>query len=409
MLQTSIHSRRRRGWFSVPWMAWLVAAGIALLLFVGWRATRGRGITKDWSPTFQAEAPPATTNDVLVIPVKDKSGKVSDPMVLVPINGTAPVRASRTNDVATVRSNVTTPSTTLTNIPTVDLPGFEEKILSLQVALARRAISSGSLDGLLGPQTRAALRAYERREGLSASGVPDHATLALLQASLQTPLFTNYILTTGDVARLLPLGKTWLEKSQQARMDYETLLELVAERTHSNPKLVAALNAGLDWNRLAAGDRVKVVAIAYPEPAGRAAFVRISIGARTLQVFDAETNLLAHFPCSIAARVEKRPVGEALHVVVVAPNPNYTFDPEVFPESAEARQIGRKLILQPGPNNPVGAAWIGLDKPGYGMHGTPKPEDVGRTESHGCFRLANWNAEQLLKLVTVGTPVFVDP
>jgi len=53
--------------------------------------------------------------------------------------------------------------------------------------------------------------------------------------------------------------------------------------------------------------------------------------------------------------------------------------------------------------------WLSLDKPGYGIHGTPKPEDVGRTESHGCFRLANWNAEYLLKLVSVGTPVFVEP
>jgi lipoprotein-anchoring transpeptidase ErfK/SrfK len=93
----------------------------------------------------------------------------------------------------------------------------------------------------------------------------------------------------------------------------------------------------------------------------------------------------------------------------VAPNPNYTFDPAVFPESPEARALGRKLILPPGPNNPVGVAWIGLDKSGYGIHGTPKPEDVGRTESHGCFRLANWNAELLLKMVGVGTPVLVEP
>ena len=124
--------------------------------------------------------------------------------------------------------------------------------------------------------------------------------------------------------------------------------------------------------------------------------------------FDAQTNLLAHFPCSIAARVEKRPAGE-LHVSAVAPNPDYTFNPEVFPESPEAQQLKTKLVLPPGPNNPVGTAWISLDKPGYGMHGTPSPEQVGRTESHGCFRLANWNAEHLLKLVAVGTPVFVEP
>ena len=98
-----------------------------------------------------------------------------------------------------------------------------------------------------------------------------------------------------------------------------------------------------------------------------------------------------------------------LSVVVIAPNPDYMFSPENFPESAEARELKTKLKLQPGPNNPVGTAWIGLNLPGYGIHGTPKPEDVGRTESHGCFRLANWNAEYLLRLVTVGLPVRVEP
>ena len=143
-------------------------------------------------------------------------------------------------------------------------------------------------------------------------------------------------------------------------------------------------------------------------PARKAAFVTISLGEKVLEAFDAETNLLAHFPCSIAQRVEKRPVGE-LRVAVVAPNPNYTFDPDIFPESPEAQRLKMKLVLPPGPNNPVGVAWIGLDKPGYGMHGTPSPELVGRTESHGCFRLANWNAEYLLKLVWIGMPVYVQP
>jgi lipoprotein-anchoring transpeptidase ErfK/SrfK len=106
--------------------------------------------------------------------------------------------------------------------------------------------------------------------------------------------------------------------------------------------------------------------------------------------------------------MDKRPVGE-LHVEAKAANPNYTFDPEIFPESAEGRQLGRKLLIPPGPNNPVGTVWIGLDRPGYGIHGTPRPEAVGRAETHGCFRLANWNAELLVKLVEIGTRVYVEP
>ena len=118
--------------------------------------------------------------------------------------------------------------------------------------------------------------------------------------------------------------------------------------------------------------------------------------------------VIAHFPVSIAQRVDKRPVG-ILHVTDIIPNPNYTFDPDVFPESAEARELGRKLTLPPGPRNPVGLAWIGLDRSGYGIHGTPAPEKVGRTESHGCFRLANWDALTFLDFASEGLPVSVEP
>ena len=57
----------------------------------------------------------------------------------------------------------------------------------------------------------------------------------------------------------------------------------------------------------------------------------------------------------------------------------------------------------------VGVYWIGLDRTGYGIHGTPKPEDIGKTESHGCFRLANWNVEALAKMIETGTPVVIEP
>ena len=279
--------------------------------------------------------------------------------------------------------------------------GFEA-----QVALARRAISPGSIDAAIGSQTRAAIAAFQRSQKLFETATLDTNTRPLL--TLDAPLLTSYIVTTNDLARLQPLGKTWLAKSEQTALDFETILELVAETAHSYPLLIQKLNPEVNWTNVAAGVVLKIPDVKYPEPASQAALVVIHLASRFLEAFDDQTNLLAHFPCSIAARVEKRPDGE-LHVIVVAPHPNYTVDPELFPESAELQAIGHKLILPPGPNNPVGVAWIGLDKPGYGMHGTPVPEQVGRTESHGCFRLANWDAEYLLKLVWVGLPVEVVP
>jgi lipoprotein-anchoring transpeptidase ErfK/SrfK len=282
----------------------------------------------------------------------------------------------------------------------------ESGIFPAQLALARQALSPGSLDGVLGPQTRAALRAFQQREGLPVSGELDEHTSTRLKP--EPPLFTHHIVTFEDLNRLRPLGATWLSKSQQDRLDYETILELVAERSQSSPTFIQRLNPALDWSAIQPGTTLKIPFLPPAPVDGKAALVRISLGQRTLQAFDAETNLLAHFPCSIGLRVDQRPLGE-LRVVVVAPDPNYTFDPQVFPESAEAQELGRKLVLPPGPNNPVGTVWIGLDRPGYGIHGTPRPERVGRPESHGCFRLANWNAEHLLRLVSVGTPVIVEP
>jgi lipoprotein-anchoring transpeptidase ErfK/SrfK len=283
-----------------------------------------------------------------------------------------------------------------------DFPRPVHGILEAQVALARRAISPGSIDGAIGSQTRMAIFVFQQVNHLPETGRLDTNTRP--QLTLDAPLLTTYIVTTNDLAHLQPLGKTWLEKSQQTALDYETELELVAEKSHAHPGLIRQLNPGVDWTNVAAGTVLQILESDYPAPPGKAAFVTIHLGDKFLEAFDAQTNLLAHFPCSIAARVEKRPVGE-LHVMVVAPNPNYTFDPELFPESSETQ----RLVLPPGPNNPVGIAWIGLDKTGYGIHGTPAPEQIGRTESHGCFRLANWDAAYLLKLAWIGMPVEVEP
>ena len=305
-----------------------------------------------------------------------------------------------------VRSLVSTALVSRSALTTTATNGPPAAVLETQIALDRIGISSGSIDGVAGSQTRAAVRAFRAREGLPPTGELDSVTRAKLV--LAAPSLASYRVESADLARLLPMSATWLGKSEQARLDFESLLELVSEKTHAHPNLIRWLNAAVDWNAVQPGAEIIVPSVERERPSARAAFIQIRLADRTLEAFDANNKLLAHFPCSIAQRMEKRPVGE-LHVAVVAPNPNYTFDPEVFPESAEARQLARKLILPPGPNNPVGAVWIGLDRPGYGIHGTPKPEDVGRTESHGCFRLANWNVEHLLQLVAVGTVVKVEP
>ena len=287
-----------------------------------------------------------------------------------------------------------------------EFPRLPRDTFEVQVALARRAISAGPIDGAMGSQTRAAIAALQRDEKLPETGILDTNTRAKLV--LDSAPMTTYTVTADDLARLQPLGKTWLEKSQQSVLDYETIKELVAEKFHTHIGLMPKLNPNVDWNAITNGTVLNVPDVEYPDPGDKASLVVIHLSSKYLEAFDAQSNLMAHFPCSIAAKVEKRPVGE-LHVVVIAPNPNYTVNPELFPESQELQILGHKLVLPPGPNNPVGVAWVGLDRPGYGIHGTPVPEQVGRTESHGCFRLANWDAEYFMKLAWVGLPVEVVP
>jgi lipoprotein-anchoring transpeptidase ErfK/SrfK len=274
----------------------------------------------------------------------------------------------------------------------------------LQVELHRRGFSCGSIDGVPGLQTSAALDAYQRSVGIPETGLLDAETRQHLK--LSAPPLGSYTFTAIELAGLHPEPKTWLEKSQLPGLGYESALELAAERFHSHPNLIRKLNPAVNWAALLPGIKIVVPAVDRVTVSGIATQIVITLGANELEVFDTLGRVIAHFPVSIARMVVKRPVG-SLHVTVVIPNPDYTFDPELFPESEEGRMLARNLVVPPGPNNPVGVAWIGLDKPGYGIHGTPEPENVGRTESHGCFRLANWDVLTLVSLVAVGMSVSV--
>jgi hypothetical protein len=129
--------------------------------------------------------------------------------------------------------------------------------------------------------------------------------------------------------------------------------------------------------------------------------MEIDLSEKIVRVLDRERKLIGLFHCSIAKDREKLPSGSA-SVVVITENPKYTFDPKMWPE---VKGVDRKLLIPPGPRNPVGRCWIGLSLPGYGIHGSPNPEMIGKTGSHGCFRLTNWDALRLAGMIRVGTRV----
>lgn len=276
----------------------------------------------------------------------------------------------------------------------------------MQIALAREGFSPGSIDGKSGGQTQLALIAYQAAKQLPVSGTLDLATTESLL--IEDPVFARIELAANDFTKIAPKPSSWIERGQVKRMAYNSILEMIAEKTHCDPDLITQLNPNINWTQLAPGDQVLTPHLRTYQIKKRLASVRIQLSKRILQGIDENGQVCFHCPVSIARRIDKRPSGE-LAVKVVVKDPNYTFNPAILTGTAQREGITSKFIIQPGPNNPVGSVWIGLNLPSYGIHGTPEPEKVGRTESSGCFRLANWNAQALLNAAWVGMPIIVEP
>jgi lipoprotein-anchoring transpeptidase ErfK/SrfK len=278
------------------------------------------------------------------------------------------------------------------------------EVAALQIALDRRGFGSGLIDGQSGVKTRQALLdfRYVTTTGIAAAV----ARRQLLDDA--APVFVRYEVTTGDLAQVGDTPKDWEAAAALSAMNCRSLLEWLSEKFHASPSFVRQLNPGVtDWDRGLVGQRICVPNVRPDETKFDVRQITIDTQCFRLRGYDAKGRMVCSFPCSIARDRAKVPEGE-LRVSNVAPHPNYTFDPANFPESARAQQIGRKLILPPGPRNPVGVYWISLTLPGYGIHGTPHPETIGNMESHGCFRLCNWDAHTLGRGMFLGLPVLLD-
>ena len=268
-----------------------------------------------------------------------------------------------------------------------------------QIALEKACYSPGLVDGKIGPKTIAATAAFQQAHGLEAIGKLDEATRQALQMDSEHAL-TTYTVVAADLEGITPHNPDWNQRALQAHSDYFTIADGLTEKFHTSLKALKALNPGVDVENPAVGVVLNVPNLERGV-APKTQSLQVELAKKQILALDAEGKVVGLFHCSIAANVEKRPSGETT-VVVIAPNPDYTFDPKYWPE---VTNVDHKLIIPPGPRNPVGLCWIGLDLPGYGMHGTPWPEMIGKTGSHGCFRLTNWDALRLAKMARVGMKV----
>jgi lipoprotein-anchoring transpeptidase ErfK/SrfK len=121
----------------------------------------------------------------------------------------------------------------------------------------------------------------------------------------------------------------------------------------------------------------------------------------SLKGYDSGGKLVAEFTVTTGSQHDPLPLGN-WGITGIEHNPHFNYNPALF---WDADASDTKQRLPPGPNGPVGVVWIDLTKPHYGIHGTPNPETIGRTESHGCVRLTNWDAARLAQMVDTSTKV----
>jgi len=278
-------------------------------------------------------------------------------------------------------------------------------MLEAQIALVRLGISPGVLDGFDGAQTSKAVSIFQKKYGLDVTGKMDLSTRQVLH--IYEPVFAQYTVSRLDRECLMKIPEGWLSKSQEKRLDFENILELVAERSFSSQDLIRRMNPQIEWSDVGEGTSLLVPYVWLPKLEGKPEKIVISLQKRSLSLMGKKGEVLFYCPCSIAGQSDKAPRGQWT-VISIKKNPAYRFSPQNFPNSIEAQALGKELILPPGPNNPVGKVWIGLSKKGYGIHGSPEPEKIGITGSIGCIRLSNWDAETLVSYIEVGIPVHVE-
>lgn len=326
----------------------------------------------------------------------------------------------------------------------VDIPDAEQRpLMQAQVVLERLGFGPGVIDGKQGLSFANALKGFQESRDLPVTGELDDATRDALSQWDNIP--ATRVVTIPSAWGQVPFAAVpegMAEKAKVTQLGYESMAEKLAERFHTTPAVLAQLNPGgkpASANGAAgasaaaspdgsvpqfvAGQKLRVpnvgadaidaasvqnkewlatlqsLGVGTDQPEVARILVDESEG--WLKAFDGEDRLVAMFTVTTGSKQDPLPIGD-WKVKGVAYNPPYAFDPELFwdvPDSAEKQQLPQ------GPNGPVGVVWIDLTKDHYGIHGTPSPETIGRTESHGCVRLTNWDAARLAEMVSGSTAV----
>jgi lipoprotein-anchoring transpeptidase ErfK/SrfK len=305
------------------------------------------------------------------------------------------------------------------NTSTTSLP--QDMVLAVQVMLDAAGFSPGEIDGKAGANFGRAVAAYQQSRSLDASGNVDDATLERLQKDFRgQPPTISYTLTDADITGPFQpdIPKDLVAQSKLPSLDYRNALEAIAEKFHASPALLESLNPGQTITQ--AGTQITVPNVmpteppppkekaaaganAKPKPTGARIVVTKKTSALTVE--DADGRVLFFAPVTTGSEHDPLPIGN-WKVTGVQRMPAFHYNPDLFWDASPSHS---KATIPPGPNNPVGVAWIDLSKPHYGIHGTPEPSQIGHVQSHGCVRMTNWDVRRVMEWAQPGTLVVFQP
>jgi lipoprotein-anchoring transpeptidase ErfK/SrfK len=287
----------------------------------------------------------------------------------------------------------------------------QDTVSRLQIFLDEHSFGPGKIDGHLGEFVGKALQRFQISNGQQPSGQIDSA----LQQELQkiSPVYTTCTLTEGDLQWVGSVPSTPAGMAKLKKILYRSALDYVSERYHADPAFIRKLNAGRNMDDLKKGSTVQVpnvqpfrietiqpVADLPPRPEFAQRVIKVDTKARMLDLVDAN-RVIASFPITPGSKSLPAPLG-TWKIVKVTTMPIFRWDEAMLNHGQRSSHF---YAVPPGPRNPVGIVWIGLNKKGIGIHGTDSPDTIGRSGSHGCIRLANWDAARVVNQVTVGMTV----